>query len=976
MYRFGTSTYDLFRVLTMVHSRHRGKDEASIGFSFRKLLILLWIVLAPPRSHGVCSFSTIPRGIKGRPGFYKPDENQHRTRLLLSTEAEKKGDRDMGSENGRAYLEEADFESNPNRRDFLSLGSALTTALSLFGVPEQASSALDPMNSGATLESSYNPDIPYSSVRRYKSITLANNGLKVLLVSDKLAFRAQCALTVPVGQFCDPDDLPGLAHLMEHMILSYNSKSTFRPNRDFEDWLGDQEGASNAFTANQRTCFHFSCPKTVLPEALERFAGLFLQEDVESVCRDSDMLAREIRRVDAELDFSNLYAQVEYIAKAFVNLEHPYSRFSKGSLESLERVPNKMGIDVGSRLIQFFRQYYLPTQAILVVIGPHEVTRLERWIAPFGFTLSRNKKREIVKSFFPGQFLLGSRYKQVILYRNSEESASHTEKLIFEWVMHQDYRDMMRGGRQTVTAPQIAFVIAQILGRRGPGSLYSFLRRRGWIPDGSLSVPRILLPVDASGFQILKLEINLTLEGFRNRSNIVSALYESIESVRSGDSFVISREIIAQYATISKLFGYVLAPRPPDAIELAFDAQVYGIDAVGSGNWYRFPNAEDLSGLGLNFLRREVSSTLSMMSDPENALIIATAGDNAITISNTGLINDPALALSSPKWITEPISGARIYFEDMLQRKSRVEQLVLSKIVSRDELLPPIFNSLVPTALRRARDASFVSISSNEVIKSNGVAARNFNGWTLLELTTGQSGLPLPRSSPEPSCRCCFVLELLSSRPARADVRQAARAELWKLLFDLTVNDLAELGAPGGLAYDISFNKYGLRLSFLGVSQTLPSYARRMTRRLVQHQTILLNGLAIIPTAITSAALSTASKAPGLSPARRRRIMSNLRSSTAYEVAAEGQAFLRSCSSAVCFAEGDLLESESIQLLNDLRDILQSSLNNDYLPQQASAATPFLDDLIYKPVWKPRYASACSIPGVLLMSDACGRIPR
>lgn len=950
-------------------SGSRGDRLPSLGsYWLSKLRLALWVVAL--RNKEVCSYQaqvrqwTNRRRLLGNPswGINAHDETQG----------------DLDAERMQAFQAERCDASDPTRRDFLSMGPALMTALSVLGASEQANSAISDATSISTVgSSSYNPDVPYSSVRRYKTIALAKNGLKVLLVSDKSTFRAQCALTVQAGQFCDPDDLPGLAHLMEHMILSYNSKSTFRVSRDFEDWLGDREGASNAFTANQRTCFHFSCPKACLSEALERFASLFLQQNVESVCRDVETLRREVRRVNEELNFDNVYTQVEYIAKAFVNLEHPYSRFSKGSLASLETIPNEMGIDVGERLIQFFRQFYLPSQTILVVIGPQDMSALERWVGPFGFTLSRSKKREGDRIYFPGQFLQGNRYKQLVLYREHSDNSSsdETEKLIFEWVMTQDYRDMMRGGKQAITAPQIAFVINQILGRRGPGSFYAFLVRRGWIQNGSASIPRVSVPVDTSGFQILKLEINLTLEGFLNRSNIVAALYDTIEAVRVGDSFVISREVMAQYATIAKLFGYILAPRPPDAIELAFDAQVYGLEAVGSGKWYRYPSAEELGGLGLNFLRRAVSSTLSLMTDPENALIIATAGDKAIAMSNKALLSDSIPPLESSRWKREPVSGARLYFEDMMQQKSRVEKLVLTKIVDRDELLPPIFNTLVPTVLSRAR-RKIVSDTSKSVFLWNGVAARNFGGWTMLELPPERRGLPLPRSPPEPSCRCSFVLQLLSPRPARADVRQAARAELWKLSFEQAITDLAELGAPGGLAYDISFNKYGLRLTFLGVSQTLPSYARRMARRIAQHQMMLLNGPVMLAAVVTSAAIASVSTAPGMSSGRRRRAVSSIRSSTAHDAATEGRAFLSSCTGAVCFTEGDLLLSESIQLLVDLRDILKSSLGGANLPLQASAATPPLDELLYKPVWKPRYASACAIPGVYLMSDACGRIPR
>jgi insulysin len=865
------------------------------------------------------------------------------------------------------------------RRDILKLGPPFVASLSGLcdaASPANAKTAIDTtvQQTRAFGQTTNKSDLPFSSVRTYKTVHLPENGLRVILVSDKLANRAQCAITIEVGQFNDPHNLPGLAHLMEHMILSSNTKSPLLgPHRDFEDWLADREGASNAFTANQRTCFHFTCSKLFLPEALERFAGLFMQREVENICRDSDTLRREVRRVDAELDFQNVNAQVEYITKAFVNLEHPYSRFSRGSLDSLELFPAKQGVDVSESLVDFFHQYYLPSKAVLTVVSPQDVSSLERWVSSFGYALSRHRKPEGSQGYFPGQFLLGKRYKHLVLYR--QENPDENEKLIVEWVINQDYRNLMRGRNEAIAAPQIGFVLSQMLCRRGPGSFYAYLLRRGWTRDSSSAIPRISLPVDASGFQILKLEITLTIDGFINRASIVTALYDSIEVLRNqASSFVVPREIMAQYATSAKLFGYILAPRPPDAVELSFDALLYGTESVGSGQWYRFPVPEDLSGLGLNFLRRTVATTLAMMVKRENALIIVTAGDTSIAKANEGL-QDSVRPLTSFMWRIEPISGARFYFEEMAQLKSKVEQLVLAKIVTIDELAPPVFNTYVPTVIRRPQRARRDDRKRSATFTQSSRISNRRREWFLVELALGQRGLPLPRSSPEPNCRCSFVVQLLSSRPARADFRQAARAELWKLSFFESVVDLAELGAPGGLAYDVSFNKFGLRLSFLGISQTLPSYTRRITRRLLQHHLMLFDGPSMLSSSIITSAIFAVNNAPGLSFSRRRSIVSSLRSSKACDVAVEGRSFLQSCSGAIGVVQGDLLPDESSQLLLELQAIFDDAISTT-IGQAQPPATPTLNDILYKPVWKPRYASACSIAGVSLISDACGRVPR
>lgn len=840
---------------------------------------------------------------------------------------------------------------------------------------------------------SYDTTIPFSSFRKYK-ISKLSNGLCVVLVSDQRVVRASAALSIGgAGQFADPPDLPGLAHLMEHMILSYTSQNAglLKQPRDFEDWLSDNDGASNAFTAYQNVCFHFSCPDTALGEALQRFAGLFVFSDVAQVCRTIDVLRREIRRVNAELDFDDTAIQAYYLTKQFVNLEHPFSRFSAGSLDTLERTPLERGIDLPSRLIQFFQQHYLPREAVLVVVANQDLYTLERFVSPFANTLSPGTiktatatERMRNKRFYPGAFLEGNRLKQVVLYRKNGDTDD--EKLTLQWSLNLDYSD-----KNPLTV-QIAFVLAQIFGRKGPGTLYRYLERRGWVNAGVTGVPRVTVPVAVSGFQVVKLEINLTLEGVLHRSAVVGAVYDTLETLRRGQTFLVSREILTQYANIAKLFGYTLAARPPDAVELAIDAQFFGVgeNKVGAGKWYRF--AEDRAEIVV--LQRTLSSVMSLMSDPNKAVVIVTAGSKAISKSLSGRIDGILPPVGSSKWQVEPIAGGRFVFEDMMKPSLRLEQLVLKNIINRNELVTPVINPLVPLRIRAARVGRVepsININRNELvvvpISSGGgnplllsrrnavISPRSVTSgsglvqWRILRPYEGQLGLELPRGPPEPNCRCAFVLELLSARPARADTREAARVEMWKLSFERAVTDLADLGAPGALGYEISFNPYGMRISILGISQTLPSYTRRFIRRLVLHSLDLIQGPEFFPSSLTAAAIANARRAPNLSKQRRRLLISNLRDTSAYEAASAGASFLASCTGAVCFGQGDLLPKEVRSLLDDVRFILEPSFRGGSV-----SAIPSVQDLSYQARWKP--SGICYLPGIALISDACGRVIR
>ena len=54
--------------------------------------------------------------------------------------------------------------------------------------------------------------------RQYRLVQLSNN-LEVLIISDINTSTSAAALSVEVGTFKDDKNIPGLAHLCEHMIF-------------------------------------------------------------------------------------------------------------------------------------------------------------------------------------------------------------------------------------------------------------------------------------------------------------------------------------------------------------------------------------------------------------------------------------------------------------------------------------------------------------------------------------------------------------------------------------------------------------------------------------------------------------------------------------------------------------------------------------------------------------------------------------
>lgn len=68
-------------------------------------------------------------------------------------------------------------------------------------------------------------ETPSLDDRSYRVIRLSNQ-LEVLLVHDAETDKASAAMDVNVGSFSDEDDMPGMAHAVEHVSNHIHSLAT------------------------------------------------------------------------------------------------------------------------------------------------------------------------------------------------------------------------------------------------------------------------------------------------------------------------------------------------------------------------------------------------------------------------------------------------------------------------------------------------------------------------------------------------------------------------------------------------------------------------------------------------------------------------------------------------------------------------------------------------------------------------------
>lgn len=855
---------------------------------------------------------------------------------------------------------------------------------------------------------------PFSTTRTYRN-TVLSNGLKVVLVKDSLVQRSSVALSIGgAGMFSEPANIPGLAHLMEHIVLSYTRFSSKNildrkarkiwNTRDdqsmiprdstgeeaFSDWLSENDGDANAFTAPGFVCFHFTSPHEILPEALERFSRLFSSDEIENTIAKG-VIPREVGRVTDELDRSSDFSRSLYYLKSNMNPEHPFSRFSAGSKATLQTIPAEKGIDVASELIHFFRDHYLASKATLVVIGRDDISALDRWISPFSNAMSQKVSGQTFYPPFPDPLIksdIANGMTQAIILRSKDDVQMDEDyqTLCMEWPLALVYdkdveiQQPLHQKSTIITAHAVGFVLTQIISRRGPGSLRFFLEKFGWSPKiGSKALPKISIPVDVNGFQILRMEIGLTLDGFSNRSAVVSAVFESIRKILEKP---LQLDLMKQYLATGLIHGYLFAGRPPEAVALAVDSLRFGVGgprgiACNDFNWYLMPSPNDEESV--RRMTQVVTDTLIIMSEDSGPLVSFRASPKAVFAFGSGII-DQAISIPpvfSP-WQKEPHTGARYLIEPRANGALRYFKSLswFAATFDGEELSPPYLNPLLPTNIRAPRP--FTKRQGTQLANAGTLREFQINvlleggpRWKLWQISSSAIGLPLPVRPPEPSIECAFIVQLLSSIPATFTSHQLLLADLWLLSFDDEVLNLAELGAIAGIAYETSMNTSGLRLCFRGPSQTLSSYVRRFCRKFVQHHVKLLDGSIQLTESVYERAITDAKRSPEINQQQKQDVIDTAQQVTETEVGEHGLFFLKCTTGGMLISQGDVLPNESMKLVAEIQDVFRGFGEAD-----GFAVQPDLRDLLYKPVWKPRDASLCLLPGISLISDACGRIPR
>ncbi len=212
-----------------------------------------------------------------------------------------------------------------------------------------------------------------------------DNGMRVVSVQDKSNPVVTVQVWYRVGGKDDPQGKSGFAHMFEHMMFKATNNM---PNEKLDRLTEDVGGFNNAFTAEDVTAYYEVVPSNYLETLLwaESDRMVNLAVDSKNFTSERDVVKEEYRqRVEAD-PYGMLFRSFDYLS--FKN--HPYKRGVIGNLDELDAAT----ID---NALKFYREYYRPDNASLIVVGDFDEDKLNIWVDKY-FGRLKNPENSITRS--------------------------------------------------------------------------------------------------------------------------------------------------------------------------------------------------------------------------------------------------------------------------------------------------------------------------------------------------------------------------------------------------------------------------------------------------------------------------------------------------------------------------------------------------------------------------------------------------
>lgn len=353
---------------------------------------------------------------------------------------------------------------------------------------------------------------PAQDGRLYRALRLCN-GMRVLLVSDVAAEKAAAAMNVSVGHWSDPEDIPGVAHFLEHMLFLGTEK--YPDENHYSAFLSSHGGSSNAYTSAEDTNFYFDVAAEHLAQALDAFAQFFL-----APLMNEGATEREMSNVDSE-NSNNLFHDAwryQQLRNSMAHARHPMHKFGTGSCATLQQLPTR---DTRQALLDFHERHYRAPNMSLCLLGRESLDQLEEWACSMFAGVRSDADDDLLKFVAED----GSR---LIPLAFTSEQVPHVVRM-------QTVKDL-RSVRMVFPLPsdnrqylkKEARYMSHLVGHEGPGSIFRLLQKKGWATELAAG-----LLLNFSDVRLFGVDISLTPAGLEHVDDVVAVTTSYLRLVRN-----------------------------------------------------------------------------------------------------------------------------------------------------------------------------------------------------------------------------------------------------------------------------------------------------------------------------------------------------------------------------------------------------------------------------------------------------------
>ena len=208
----------------------------------------------------------------------------------------------------------------------------------------------------------------------FEKFTL-DNGLEVVFHVDRSDPVTAVAQTFHVGSAREKAGRTGFAHLFEHLLFLESENL----GKGGLDKMSSRVGGSgaNGSTSRDRTNYFQTVPNDALEKMLWAEAdklGYFINTVTDQVLAKEKQVVKNEKRQGVD---NAPYGHTNYvIGKNLYPQDHPYNWQVIGSLEDLQNATLE---DVK----EFYRKWYVPNNATLVVAGDFDVKQAKTWVEKY-----------------------------------------------------------------------------------------------------------------------------------------------------------------------------------------------------------------------------------------------------------------------------------------------------------------------------------------------------------------------------------------------------------------------------------------------------------------------------------------------------------------------------------------------------------------------------------------------------------------